>query len=268
MLPLLLLTSLNRSPKIFSTDASGVNSNWKKRRSEMEERVAHLIRLYSILDRLERRLDGALKLADCSGRMKWPSRGIYFFHETGENRKDTGEGPRVVRVGTHALKAGSSTKLWTRLSQHKGQSGTGSGNHRGSIFRLIVGAALCDRDGHTYLTWGKGNTASRDVRTGERALECAVSRVIGEMPFLWLAIEDEPGPQSLRGFIERNSIALLSNYGKKPLDPPSPNWLGRHADRERIRNSGLWNSNHVDESYDPAFLDELERLVSATGGAS
>lgn len=81
------------------------------------------------------------------------------------------------------------------------------------------------------------------------------------MPFLWLAINDEPGPDSLRGYIERNAIALLSNYGKEPLNPPSGNWLGRFCNRERVRTSGLWNQNHVDEQYDPAFLDTLERLI-------
>ena len=81
------------------------------------------------------------------------------------------------------------------------------------------------------------------------------------MPFLWLEIDDEPGPDSLRGYIERNAIALLSNYGKEPLDPPSGEWLGRLCDRERVRNSGLWNQNHVEERYDPAFLDTLERLA-------
>jgi hypothetical protein len=101
------------------------------------------------------------------------------------------------------------------------------------------------------------------VRTGERVLEREVSQTIGKMPFLWLAMEDESGPQSLRGYIERNSIALLSNYSKPPLDPPSQHWLGRHCDRERVRNSGLWNSNHGDERYDPAFLDELDRAISA-----
>src|SRR5262245_17760472 len=106
------------------------------------ERGDHLIRFYSILDKLERNIGGACKLADCSGRMPWPRRGIYFFRESGESRSDTGKGPRIVRVGTHGLKAGSGTKLWTRLSQHKGQPSTGGGNHRGSIFRLIVGAAL------------------------------------------------------------------------------------------------------------------------------
>jgi hypothetical protein len=113
-----------------------------------------------------------------------------------------------------------------------------------------------------------GSSAPRTVRHGERALECEVSRVIGNMPFLWLAIDDDAGPDSLRGFIEGNAIALLSNYGRPPLDAPSPDWLGRHSDREKVRSSGLWNSNHVDESYDPAFLDELDRLIAAADGAA
>jgi hypothetical protein len=62
--------------------------------------------------------------------------------------------------------------------------------------------------------------------------------------------------------------ALLSNYGKPPLDRPSPAWLGLHCNVDRVRHSGLWNSNHVDENYDPAFLEEFERLMSTTGGAA
>jgi hypothetical protein len=234
----------------------------------IEGRREHLLRFYSILDKLESSVGGARTLADCSRRMDWPDRGVYFFRESGQTRTDTGVGPRIIRVGTHGLKTGSGTKLWTRLSQHKGQLATGAGNHRGSIFRLIVGAALIKQRGYDFPTWGQGNTARADVRTGERILECEVSQTIGRMPFLWIAIEDETGPESLRGYIERNSIALLSNYNKPPLDPPSQDWLGRYCDRERVRNSGLWNSNHVDESYDPAFLDALDRLISSAGGAS
>lgn len=183
--------------------------------------------------------------------------------EEGENRSESGPGRRVVRVGTHALKLGSNTTLWNRLSQHKGQSQSGGGNHRGSIFRLIVGTALVERGEHQCPTWGHGSTASRQIREGERQLECAVSDVIGDMPFLWLAIEDEPGPASLRGYIERNSIALLSNFDKEPIDRASDGWLGHACNRERVRRSGLWNQNHVEEGYDRRFLDVLTELIAA-----
>jgi hypothetical protein len=226
-----------------------------------------LIEFYSVLDRLGHNIGGARLLSLCSGRSNWPQRGVYFFRETGENRTATGGGSRIVRIGTHALKTGSRTALWTRLSQHRGQQNTG-GNHRGSIFRQIVGAALIKRDGLDFPTWGDGYTASRDIRLAEVDLERRVSEVIGKMTFLWLAIEDEPGPESQRGYIERNSIALLSDYYKPALDAPSSDWLGHYSTRGRVRQSGLWNQNHVDEGYDPAFLDNLHRLVKSTEHAA
>ena len=232
------------------------------------DRLKHLIEFYSILDALERNIGGARNLANCSGRLAWPRRGVYFFQEAGEERSDSGKGPRVVRVGTHALREGGSALLWTRLSQHKGQARSGGGNHRGSIFRLIVGSSLIRQREHSHPTWGAGNTAAAEVRLSEQKLERDVSAIIGGMPFLWLAIDDDPGPGSLRGYVERNAIALLSNYKKHPLDPACEAWLGHHCFRERVRNAGLWNSNHVDESYDPAFLGRLSQLVSETGSAS
>lgn len=230
-------------------------------------RLEDLVRFYSSLGRLEKAIGGARTLGDCRGHMHWPARGVYFFRESGENRSDTGTGLRIVRVGTHALKAGGSTTLWNRLSTHRGQLRSGGGNHRGSIFRLIVGTALIGRDGHNFPTWGEGSSAAKDIRAAEAELERAVSQIICEMPFIWLAIGDEPGPDTLRGKIERNSIALLSNFSKMPLDPPSSQWLGHHCNRERVRSSGLWNQNHVEEVYDPDFLDDLERLVGQTASA-
>lgn len=233
-----------------------------------DPRRDYLAKFYSVIDRLELAIGGERRLADCSGRMDWPRRGVYFFREEGESRSDTGSGPRIVRVGTHALKSGSGTKLWTRLSQHKGQPSTGGGNHRGSIFRLIVGAAIARKHGYNFPTWGDGSTAEGDVRKNEIALEREVSAFIGKMPFLWLAIVDDAGPESLRGYVERNAIALLSNYGKPPLDPPSKEWVGHHSDRERVRASGLWNQNHVDEACAPEFLHRFEQLVAAAASAA
>mgnify|MGYP001819099692 CR=1 FL=1 len=228
-------------------------------------RIDDLTRFYAIKEELSERTDEPRSLSACSGRMDWPVRGVYFFQESGETRTDTGLGPRIVRIGTHALKIGSRTTLWNRLSQHKGPEKTGGGNHRGSIFRLIVGTALMETSGESVPTWGQGSSAPRDIRDKEQALERLVSQTIRNMPFIWLTIGDDPGPNSLRGYIERNAIALLSNYNKPYIDAPSPQWLGHHCNREKVRRSGLWNQNHVDETYDPAFLDELERLASEMG---
>ena len=224
-------------------------------------RLRHMRRFYSLLDQLELHIGGSKVLATCSGRMDWPQRGMYFFMEVGENRTDTGTGPRIVRVGTHALKEGSGTKLWNRLAQHRGIEKTGGGNHRGSIFREIVGAALIKKHAYECKSWGDGSSAKAAIRKLEKQIEIEVSKLIGTMRFLWLEIDDGTGPGSLRGYVERNAIALLSNFEKPPLDPPSPGWLGRYCDRPKVQKSGLWNQNHVDESYDPSFLDTLEKLI-------
>jgi hypothetical protein len=237
------------------------------------DRKADLVHLYHILGSLEDILGGKRTLAECDGRMVWPARGIYFFFEEGESRSGTGVGPRVVRVGTHALKAGSRTSLWQRLSQHRGVAATGGGNHRGSIFRLLVGAAIKDRDQLVEpRSWDVGNDPHAAARSlgltreqvliAERPLEAKVSEYIRRMPFLWLAIDDVAGPQSERGMIERGAISILSNYGKLAIDHPSTGWLGNYCARPRVKQSGLWNNNHVDENYDAGFLALLEQCVT------
>ncbi len=251
----------------------GEQLSWLNQQSQHDiARRQDLERFYELLDQLKKQTGGMRKLADCHGRMNWPDRGVYFFFEPGEVRSDNGSRLRVVRVGTHALKDNSRTTLWNRLSQHRGTRKTGGGNHRGSIFRLILGAAIKRREHHKKPTsWGIGNDAgtaarkldldSSTIQLSEMPLEQAVSKYIGEMPFLWLDINDSPGVDSLRGIIEKNSIALLSNFGRDALDFPSSTWLGLHSDRERIRQSGLWNSNHIDETYDPDFLLTFQHLI-------
>ncbi|MBP6965142.1 MAG: hypothetical protein KBC96_12125 [Armatimonadetes bacterium] len=227
-------------------------------------RLADLRRFYRTMEDLERKVGGCRSLMECTGNMHWPRRGVYFFFEKGQVRSDTGVGLRVVRVGTHALKANSATTLWSRLRAHRGRACSGAGNHRASVFRLLVGQAVASRDGVSCGSWGRNVPRQERNREEEIELERLVSLYIGGMPFLWLEADDAPGPDSVRGYIERNAIALLSNFGKEELDPPSDGWLGRNCPKERIRSSGLWNSNHVDEDYDRTFLDDLASLVSAT----
>ena len=227
-------------------------------------RLDDLKKFYSLLNLLEKRLGGARRLSECNGWMSWPKRGIYFFMESGEVRSDSGSGLRIVRVGTHAFKGGARSTLWGRLSQHRG-SASGKGNHRGSIFRLLVGTALIERDHMDCPTWDNGHSSEkREIRECEQPIEKVVSKVIGDMPFLWLDVGDEPGPSSERSYIESNSIALLSNYEKECIDPSS-SWLGNHCAREKVRKSGLWNQRDVDGAYDPAFLDRMAHHVENIG---
>jgi hypothetical protein len=243
--------------------------------SRIMTQLGELNRFYALLEDLERRLGGARRLNNSDGRMNWPARGLYFFFEPGEHRNVSVSGPRVVRVGTHALKAGSRTSLWNRLSQHRGTTRTGGGNHRGSIFRMLVGSALIRREGWDCPSWGVASYVSQaagllgmpveQLKSQELPIERRVSEYIGSMAFLWLAVGDEPGPTSRRGFLERNAIALLSYHSTPAIDSASDGWLGHWSDRDLVRRSGLWNNRHVKDDYDAKFIHELQAVISQNG---
>lgn len=107
------------------------------------DRLKDLKHFYDLLAHLENNNGTKLNLGSCHGKMNWPKQGIYFFYEDTEIRTESGKGCKVVRVGTHALKEGSKSTLWSRLSNHKGRR-SGLGNHRGSIFRLLLGISIAD----------------------------------------------------------------------------------------------------------------------------
>jgi hypothetical protein len=196
----------------------------------------------------------------CDGADGWPRQGVYFFFEPGEARPDGGD--RVVRVGTHALTDSSQATLWGRLRQHRGHVGgsrPGGGNHRASVFRRHVGAALIRREGlpgELPDSWLDRHGPRPGSEETEARVEADVSRRIGGMPFLWLGVPD----RAQRGFVERNSIAMTSLLADG-LDQPSPAWLGRAAERTEIRQSGLWNVEHVRHRLESGFAGLLSQLV-------
>jgi hypothetical protein len=227
-------------------------------------------RFYALLHDLSDRVGGPRRLNDTSPQ-RWPAQGVIFFCEEGEDRHWDSHGSqgsqgsqgshRVVRVDTHALTQKSTTTLWQRLCAHRGcvsGSRPGGGDHRTSNFRMRVGTALLSR-GEWPAAVRQGWSDKRAgfaARDGEYLLEVAVTEHIGGMRFLWLAARD----RNDRALIAGNTIALLSRRSGG-LDQPSAQWLGLEAESEKVRTSALWNEDHVDETYDPAFLDTLERLV-------
>jgi hypothetical protein len=136
-------------------------------------------------------------------------------------------------LSTHAIAGPSTTTLWNRLRNHRGDVGgtkPGGGNHRRSIFRAHVGTALIksgDWPDAVGQSWRDKN-ADRGTRCEEYSLEQAVTRHIGDMSFLWLSVPERQDHQ----LIERNGIGLLSH-----------------------RRGG------VDEQYDPSYIDTLKRLI-------
>jgi hypothetical protein len=115
-----------------------------------------------------------------------------------------------------------------------------------------------------YPHWGEGSSAGRNRRLKELELERRVSDYIRDLAFLWIKVDDEPSSESDRKYIERNAIALASNYQKEPIDPRSDSWIGQASPRNEISDSGLWNIDHVAEEHESAFLDRLEAAIEQT----
>ena len=219
-------------------------------------RRADLRRFYGLMRRLERNSGGRLALGEVE-RTDCPDRGVYFFFEPGERRSGSGSGERVVRVGSHALRAGQTPPLWSRIAKHKGADSP-TGRQRGSVFRSRVGSAICRSiRGLGPRRW------PTDAHRGDAArIEGLINERMWPMTMLLLAV----GRRMHRDYIERNAIALLSEYRmKNPIDPASDNWLGHYCDREEVRESGLWQNHHVVGNWDPEFFDLLEEYVDRAG---
>lgn len=246
----------------------GKQLRWLNAHLHHDARLAHVDRFYALLAGLKQGLGGMRIMKECTGQLGWPRRGVYFFFEPGENRRHKRGALRVVRVGTHAVSKESRSTLWGRLRTHRGAV-DGTGNHRGSIFRLHVGKAWMSRAAVTtpVPSWGNGQSACKEIRELEEPLEREVSKYIGRMSLLWLAVDDEPGPASDRAYVERNSVGLLVGP-QGAVDPPSESWLGNWSCHPSIRASGMWNVDYTKYTYDPRFLEIMARYVDITLGHS
>jgi len=257
----------HRTAEPMSALGIGRQVAWLQKLGREQARLRDIDRFYDLLDRVVASAPERLQLLSAHKSTSVPEkRGIYFFFEEGEDRMSRPFQPRVVRIGTHSVSTGSKATLWNRLRTHRG-GGDGLGNHRGSIFRLHIGDSLLRQSELECLfpSWGVGQSASAEVRQSEVEVEHAVSERLGQMQMMWIAVPDDPSPDSDRTYLERNLIALLCG-STGPIDLPSRTWLGRWSSREPIQSSGLWNVNHVREDYDPRALDVLETYVEISEG--
>jgi len=195
--------------------------------------------LYGIFDKLDCR-SRILPLREAV-RSQLPEQGVYFFFDPTEPTRFSSSQPRLVRIGTHGVSAGSKATLRDRLRTHLGTS-NGFGNHRSSVFRLHVGEALIRRDNlrERFPDWGTGQNSSAEVREKERPLEKMVSEIIGNLLVGFVAVSDQSMKTSARSTIERLTIALFTeNF--QPVEGPTAHWLGLHSQHEIIALTGLWN---------------------------
>ena len=185
------------------------------------------------------------------GSIQLPEKGVYFFFEKGETR-DNNRSNRIVRVGTHAAIANSKATLYDRLYNHKGSNDL-TGNHRGSVFRKLIGFSLSNKDNLDFKYWGdKSKKSDRNVKNTEKPLEVKVSQYLHSMTFTVLEVPGISAKDNDRALIEENSISLISNYYKTPIDKCSTKWLGLYSNDAKVISSGLWNSDYVDQN----FIDE------------
>lgn len=218
---------------------------------------------YKSISRLAK-ASGFLRLKDVLKR-GMPDSGVYLFFDEKERRlKDINE-LRIIRVGTHGVASGSKATLRTRLRTHFGTE-AGHGNHRSSIFRLHAGRSFMNAELAPKLaSWG-APSEDKSASVLEYELEQTVSKYLAELYVLLIDVPGVSDKSNDRSYLEQNLIALLSNKCS-PLDPPSFNWLGLNSDKREIRKSGLWNVNHVEQNFDPSFLEVLNYYVSSTMGA-
>ncbi len=181
--------------------------------------------------------------------------GPYFFYEDGETSEHAADG-RVVRVGNHPRSVG---RLVQRLRNHY------SGRKNGSVFRKFLGGALLrSRDPNSPClapSPGKGHWEHQDDKACElcKPLEEEVSQLLrSSFRFCCVEVVDQT---------ERNELesVLIATIAACPVCGPSAAWLGRHAYSEKVRSSGLWNSDDVGGPTITAHqLERFQSLARAT----
>ena len=180
-------------------------------------------------------------------RQDLPSNGIYFFYEEGEVIKIGNRVfKRIVRVGTHKEQG----RFPNRILDHF------YGDKNSSVFRRHLGAAILTKEdprSPRLREWMKGSKTLRDI-------ERKVSRLLRErFSFRYIRVDD----RDERLELEERLISTLARFSPKYV---SPNWLGRHSPSREIRESGLWNVEHVNSPryIEPKHLTRLKQLVYET----
>lgn len=232
---------------------------WLEQAERLSIRVRDLTKLYRYID-TARENGFTFKFSELSDT-KLARRGVYVFLDPHE-KNFLNNGPRIVRIGTHAVSSESKSTLRTRLRSHFGQM-DGGGNHRGSIYRLHVGRALLESGSLSFHkeTWGQGQHAPSEIREDELELERQVSAYLSRLEVFIVPIDDEPSKNSLRALVETQLIALCTeNFAV--VDEPSHHWLGRYSPMLPIVKSGLWNLRDVAKKYNPDELGSVTHIIS------
>lgn len=202
-----------------------------------------------------------------------PSDGIYFFYEEEEFWGHGGRKQRIVRVGT--CRAGNFQK---RINDHYVLNENKLVVDRNkpapkdrSIFRKNIGRAILAKNMDAYLEiWDIDFTLLENRRkfqhlrdiNKERDLEAEISKILREkFSFRFIAVNE--GLKHIgAGSLEAYLIGTISGCS---LCKPSVGWLGNYSPKKEIRNSGLWQVQHLGgNNLGKDEVRMLKRLIEET----
>ena len=185
-----------------------------------------------------------------------PTNGIYIMFEEGETFQGL---DRIVRVGTHD----GDGNLYKRLKEHYVNE-----NKDRSIFLKRVGSAILAKNKDPYLdVWEVDTTTPENKNKVQAQLnpaheqqitQQAVAHIRNKISFVVFEVETKEERLSL----EKKIIATLSKAAKDGFIKPSQGWLGNFSPDPKVRQSGLWQSQHLDgEPLTSAEFDKLKQIV-------
>ena len=164
-----------------------------------------------------------------------PENGVYFLFEKGELGHG---GRRIVRIGSHT----GSGNLGSRLAEHTTK------NKDRSIFRKNIGRALLRKANDPFLKQWEWDLTSREKRTKygplldvarQAVAETEVSNYIQDsFTFAVLTLDESRTALDL----EKRAIATVAQC---TVCQPSTSWLGNFSPKDSIRQSGLWQIQHL-----------------------
>lgn len=162
--------------------------------------------------------------------------GVYILFERNEFGHN---GDRIVRIGSHT----GNDNLVKRLEEHFLKE-----NKDRSIFRKNIGRALLNKNSDSYLDIWDIDLTSKKAREEYRPfikrdyqelIEKQVSDYIRDN-FTFSVIEVLDREERLS--LEKRLIKIVSSCNECY---PSNHWLGKFSTIDKIRMSGLWQSQHI-----------------------
>ncbi|MBF0565030.1 MAG: hypothetical protein HQK89_07300 [Nitrospirae bacterium] len=199
---------------------------------------------------------------------KLPNNGIYFFYEQGEHLTIDENQLRIVRIGTHR----GDGEFNSRINQHyrldlpqkiKLEIDQSTPKDR-SIFRKNIGRVLLSKYNPDYLPiWDVDLTLPNNrkkyktdinIQTQE-TLEDEISKILREkFSFRYLLVNTEEERINLES-------SLIGTVAYNIICKPSQSWLGIASPLLKIKESGLWQTQHL--KANPISKDEKISILES-----